>query len=232
MSDCCMVNISSLVQANVNYVYYKVNLSQYLQDNVDSDYYMVNSVAVLPGSTEGPCPPPPSWPASNCMGAHLYLFNGTNKLFCHDLCNFLSKYTIEPDSCVPLFMVCHFQSIIQYTTRKSLLEMTSGPENSIMIHRRRTLHRFKLREYAPLVNLFIFNFSAVQTSKTSFQFAEECTIKRPRFHFFSQQFQLLKHRFKLRQHAPFSNLVLKCSSSVPTSENIESIALVCTSQRP
>ena len=110
--------------------------------------------------------------------------------------------------------------------------MTSGPENSIMIHRRRTLHRFKLREYAPLVNLFIFNFSAVQTSKTSFQIAEECTIKRPRFHFFSQQFQLLKHRFKLRQHAPFSNLFLKCSSSVPTSENIESIALLCTSYRP
>ena len=26
--------------------------------------------------------------------------------------NYLSKYTIEPDSCVPLFMVCHFQSII------------------------------------------------------------------------------------------------------------------------
>ena len=34
----------------------------------------------------------------------------------------------------------------------------------------------------------------------------------------SQQFQLLKHRFKLRQKAPLSNLVLKGFSAVPTSD--------------
>ena len=79
-------------------------------------------------------------------------------------------------------------------------------------------------------------FSAVKTSKTSFQIAEECTIKRHKclkknlcssniqhivsccgrlhhyatsFSNFSQQFQLLKDRFNLRQNAQLSNLVLK-----------------------
>ena len=51
-----------------------------------------------------------------------------------------------------------------------------------MINRRRILHRFRLRQNAPLGNLFIvLSFSAVQASKTSFQIAEEWTIKRSRF---------------------------------------------------
>ena len=81
--------------------------------------------------------------------------------------------------------------------------MTSGPEHWIMINRSRILHRFKLRQNAPLGNLFIYNllsslnfqniifklrknaqlsdlvlffFSAVSTSITSFQIAAECTI--------------------------------------------------------
>ena len=43
----------------------------------------------------------------------------------------------------------------------------------------------------------------------------------------SQQFQLPKHRFKLRQTASLSDLGLKGFSAVPTSENIESLPLVC-----
>jgi len=47
---------------------------------------------------------------------------------------------------------------IVYDT-KSLLKITSGPEHSLMIH-------------APSSDLFIFIFSAVQTSKTPFQIAD------------------------------------------------------------
>ena len=54
----------------------------------------------------------------------------------------------------------------------------------------------------------------------------KCTIRQPVYFNFSQQFQLPKHRFILRQNAPLSNLVLKSFSSVQTSKNIESIALV------
>ena len=107
--------------------------------------------------------PHPSLPASHCLlggggGARLYWFSCTHKLFCYDLYIYWSEYKIELDSCIPLFMIYHFQSIIYYTTRKSLFIMTSGLENSIMINRRRILHRFKLRQNAPLDNLFIFNF--------------------------------------------------------------------------
>ena len=88
---------------------------------------------------------------------------------------------------------------------------------------------------------------------TSFQIEAQCTIIQPVHFYFSQQFQLPKHRFILRQNAPLSDLVLKQSqqfqlpkhrfklrqtaslsdlglkgfSAVPTSENIESIPLVC-----
>ena len=79
------------------------------------------SLADLPGDAEGPCTPP--------HHHHHHSWLGSNKLFCHDLYNYLSKYNIEPDSYVPLVMVCHFQSIIEYTTRKSILKMTSGLEH-------------------------------------------------------------------------------------------------------
>ena len=75
--------------------------------------------------------------------------------------------------------------------------MTSGPENSITILRRRILHRFKL-------NLFLIH-SAVQTSRTSFQIAEEYTIKRPR---------------------------LKKILAVPTSQTSFYVAADCTIKRP
>ena len=46
---------------------------------------------------------------------------------------------------------------IIYDTKKSL-ENDNGSEHSIMINRRRILHRFKLRQNASLGNLFISNF--------------------------------------------------------------------------
>ena len=66
---------------------------------------------------------------------------------------------------------------------ESLLKITSGLNSFLIkINRRRILHRFRLRQNAPLGNLFIvLSFSAVQASKTSFQIAEEWTIKRSRF---------------------------------------------------
>ena len=79
--------------------------------------------------------------------------------------------------------------------------MTLGPEHSIRINRCRILHRFNLRQNAPVGDLFMF--------------------------LFSQQFKLPKHRFKLRQNAHLSDLVLKGFPAVPTSENIESRALDC-----
>ena len=60
--------------------------------------------------------------------------------------------------------------------------MISGPEHSMMINRRHIFHRFKLRQNAPLSDLFIF--SAVNTSKTSFQIAKEFTIKGSGFKMF------------------------------------------------
>ena len=94
--------------------------------------------------------------------------------------------------------------------------MTSGPEHSIMMNRRRIFNRFKLRQNAPLRDVFNFNllgssnvqkivsnfgpinaslsdlvfkmFSAIPTSKTSFHIAAECTIKRPRFENFLSSF--------------------------------------------
>ena len=94
--------------------------------------------------------------------------------------------------------------------------MTSGPEHSIMMNRRRIFNRFKLRQNAPLRDVFNFNLlgssnvqkivsnfgpinaslsdlvfkmiSAIPTSKTSFHIAAECTIKRPRFENFLSSF--------------------------------------------
>ena len=86
------------------------------------------------------------------------------------LYNHLSKYTIEPDSRVPLFMACHFST------------------NNIVYD---ILHHFKLRQNAPLDDLFIV--------------------------LFSQQFQLPKHRFKLRKNAQLSDLVFKIFLAVLTS---------------
>ena len=90
----------------------------------------------------------------------------------------MSKYTIEPDSRVPFFMVCHFQSIIHvvYNTKKSL-ENDCDPNfdnNKSVPHLKKTV--------------YFLIFSAVQTSKTSFQIAEECTIKRLRFQNFPCNF--------------------------------------------
>ena len=70
-----------------------------------------------------------------------------------------------------------------YDTKNSL-ENDIGPENSIMINRRRIFTSFQIDAKCTIrqpVYFLFFIFSAVQTSKTSFQIAEECTIKRPRF---------------------------------------------------
>jgi len=66
---------------------------------------------------------------------------------------------------------------------------------------------------------------------TSFPIEGKCTIRQPVYFYFSQQFQLPKHRFMMRRFATLSDLVFKTFSAVPTSENIESIALVCISYR-
>ena len=122
--------------------------------------------------------------------------------------NYLSKYTIEPNSRVPLFMVRHFKSIIYMQYIPHVKDIV--PEHSIMINRRCILHRFKQQQNAPLGDLFIFNVisssnfqnivskcgrmnnSATSFSKfseqfqfqTSFHIAAECINKRPRFQFF------------------------------------------------
>ena len=56
---------------------------------------------------------------------------------------------------------------------------------------------------------------------TSFQIESECTIKRPVY--FSQQFQLPKHRFILRKNATLSDLVFKIVSS----SNFQNIVSYC-----
>ena len=49
---------------------------------------------------------------------------------------------------------------------------------------------------------------------------------------FSQQFQLLKHRFKLRQKAPLSVFVFKIVLALPNFQTIFQILSKCTNQRP
>ena len=75
------------------------------------------------------------------------------------------------------------------------MRRTLRPGHSIMINRCRIVYRFKLRQNAPLGDLFIF--------------------------YFSQQFKLSKHRFKLRQNAPLSYLVFK---NIFRSSNFQNIA--------
>ena len=75
------------------------------------------------------------------------------------------------------------------------MRRTLRPGHSIMINRCRIVYRFKLRQNAPLGDLFIF--------------------------YFSQQFKLSKHRFKLRQNAPLSDLVFK---NIFRSSNFQNIA--------
>ena len=66
---------------------------------------------------------------------------------------------------------------------------------------------------------------------TSFLIDSESTIKRPVYFKFSQQFQLPKHRFKLRKNATFSDLVFKIFLAVPTSKTSFHIAVECTVTR-
>ena len=105
---------------------------------------------------------------------------------------------------VPLFMLCHYAKLyIVYDTKKSL-EMTYRPDNQLMINRRRILHRFKLRQNAPLDNLFIV----------------DCL----------NSFKLPKHHLKLRNNAQLSDLVLKKILAVQTSKTSNQqrqYALVC-----
>ena len=78
-------------------------------------------------------------------------------------------------------MVCQFQCNIVYDTKKSL-ENDIGARTFDDDKSAPHFHRFKLRQNAPLSDLFIF--SAVNTSKTSFQIAKEFTIKGSGFKMF------------------------------------------------
>ena len=55
------------------------------------------------------------------------------------------------------------------------LDNDIGPENSIMINRGRILHRFKLRQNAPLDNLFIINVLSNSNFQNTISIAVECT---------------------------------------------------------
>ena len=66
---------------------------------------------------------------------------------------------------------------------------------------------------------------------TSFQIESECTIKRPVYFKLSQQFQLQKHRFKLRKNATLSDLVFKIFLAVPTSKTSFQIESECNIKR-
>jgi len=75
--------------------------------------------------------------------------------------------------------------------------MTSGPKHSIMINRRRILHRFKLRQNAPLGNLSIFNF----LSSSNFQnIISNCG----RMHHYSTSFK------KYLRSSNFQNIISCC----------------------
>ena len=82
---------------------------------------------------------------------------------------------------------------IVYDTKKSL-ENDIGPEKSIMINRRRILHRFKSSQNAPLGNLFVFNLS--QQFKLPNIISNSALMHRlaSLISKVSQQFHLPKHR--------------------------------------
>ena len=78
---------------------------------------------------------------------------------------------------------------------ESLLKITSGLNSFLIkINRRRILHRFKLRQNAPLDNLFIFlsssNFQNIVSNSVSMHQLGSLFSK------VSPQTQLPKHRFK------------------------------------
>ena len=74
-----------------------------------------------------------------------------------------------------------------------------------MINRRHILHRFKLRQNAPLGNLFIK---------------------------FFQHYKLPKHHFKLQKNAQLSDLVSKKFLAVPTFKTLFHVAADCTIKQP
>ena len=117
------------------------------------------------GGTKGPCPPPPPgqpeiffWggatrapPPPPPVGKKKIFFGGGGGLIFIDL-TVQKSWTWFLSSVIYGLPFSKYN--IVYTTRKSLLKMTSGPENSIKINRCRILHCFKLSQNAPLGNLF------------------------------------------------------------------------------
>ena len=69
-----------------------------------------------------------------------------------------------------------------------------------------------LRQIAPLSNLVFNIFSAVPTSKTSFQIAAECTIQQPRFKTFLSSSNFRKHRINSISMHQLVSLISKVSA--------------------
>ena len=106
-------------------------------------------------------------------------------------------------------MVCHFQSIIQYTTRKRL-ENDIGAK-TFDNENRRILHRFKLRQNAPLGDLFVLNFPCCSNFQNTVSNCVRMHNLATSFSNISQQFQLLKHCFMLRHIARLCDLFFNVS---------------------
>ena len=90
----------------------------------------------------------------------------------------MSKYTIEPDSRVPFFYGMPFS---KYNTCSIQHKKISRSDCDPNFDNDKSVPHLKKTVYFLI-------FSAVQTSKTSFQIAEECTIKRLRFQNFPCNF--------------------------------------------
>ena len=84
-----------------------------------------------------------------------------------------------------------------------------------MINRRLNFHRFKLRQNAPLGNLLTLILPAVQSSKTSFQTAEECTITRLRIKKNLSSSNFRKHRINSVSMHQLASLLSKVSLRSP-----------------
>ena len=107
--------------------------------------------------------------------------------------------------------------------------MISVPEHSIMINRRRIFHGFKLRQNTPLSDLFNFNFPSSSNFQNIVSNWGRLLNLATWFSKFSQQFQLRKHRSKLRQNASLSDLVFNFFSADPSSKELFQIPLESTS---
>ena len=113
------------------------------------------------------------------FGGHIFI-DLTVQISCFvtTVYNYLSKYTIEPDSRVPLFIwYAILKYIIEYDTQKPL-QHDFGART---FDKDKSVPHFTSFHIATECTIrrpvYMLIFSTIHTSKTSFQIAEECTIK-------------------------------------------------------